>query len=530
MNSNVSYSLGATLLLTLSVSGVQAKGAPRPNIIIILADDLGYSDIGCFCSEIATPNIDRLAAQGMKLTQMYNAARSCPSRAGLMTGMYHHKAGVGDLGLPAYQGYLNRQCMTLAEALKRAGYATCMSGKWHLGDARPGWPYNRGFDESFAFIGGATPFFKIERASDRDEDVKLVLNDRHYDPPQEGFYTTDAFSEYAAQYIESRPEQGAPFFLYVAYNAPHWPLQAWPEEIAKYRGMYDRGWDEMRRLRYERMLKSGIIGRESLLSPRDETVPAWDSLSDQDKGYWSELMAVYAAMIDRMDQGIGKIMAALKKRGIVNNTLILFISDNGGCMEQAERFADLSKYTGEMGSAESFLAYEAHWANVSNTPFRYFKHWMHEGGISTPFVARYPKMIKAGSRSAQPAHFIDMMPTVLELAGADYPDVYNGNMLKPIDGVSLVPLFKGRNKPLHDVIYFEHFGFKAVRQGRWKLVSTYPENQWALYDISVDRSELNDLSGRYPEKVDAMDAMYRTWAAASEVTDWEEVMKMRRRR
>lgn len=504
----------------------------RPNIVLILVDDMGYSDIGCFGSEISTPNIDRLANEGIRMTQFYNAARSCPSRAALLTGMYHHKTGIGamtnNFGLPAYQGFLNQQCLTLAEGLKTGGYSTYMSGKWHVGDPRECWPYNRGFDKSFAYIGGATPYFKIERKSDKDEDVKLVIDGNHYDPPKDKFYTTDAFSQFAVDYIQGHKEKN-PFFLYVSYTAPHWPLQAYPEDIAKYKGVYDKGWDKMREERYERMVGMGLIGKECQLSPRDETVPAWDSLTDKEKEYWSQIMAIYAAMMDRVDQGVGNILSALEKKKILDNTLVIFVSDNGGCMEKAGKFADLSQFTGPMGSAESFLAYEANWANVSNTPFRYFKHWMHEGGISAPFVARYPKMIKAGSQSSQPAHFIDIMPTFLDLANIKYPTTYKDNTPKPLDGVSIIPILKGYDKPVHDVLYFEHLGFRAVRQGKWKIVSTFPENTWELYDLSVDRTEQNNLSNQYPEIVTQMDGLYQAWTNRSEVSDFKDIIALRRK-
>lgn len=525
---NIAIGLG--MLGTLSACADGNNGT-RPNIIVILADDMGYSDIGCFGSEIDTPNIDRLCSEGMMFTQCYNTARSCPSRASLLTGMYHHKTGVGAMvkpvgDLPNYQGYLNRQCMTIAEVLKTAGYTTYMSGKWHLGDQDGNWPCDRGFDESFVFLGGAGNYFYPNGRKPKKDKSIMAVNDEYYYPPIEGYYHTDAFSENAVKFIRNH-DYDKPFFMYLAYTAPHWPLQAHREDIAKYDGVYDAGWDRMREERYERMVKSGLIDRKWALSPRDETVPAWDSLSEPEKRYWADVMEIYAAMIDRMDQGIGKVIKALEEKGELDNTMIVFMSDNGGCMEIAGKFADLSKYTGEMGSGDSFLAYEAKWANVSDVPFRYFKHWMHEGGISTPLLVRYPERIKAGSRSDVPVHITDIAPTCMELGNAEYPVDRNPD-LKPLDGKSLCPVFRNPETELHDLLLFEHLGFRALRQGDYKIVSTYPEEKWELYNIAEDRTELHDLSASMPEKVAEMAELYRIEAEKAEITDWKTVARIKK--
>lgn len=521
---------GLGIMCTLPACAKEKTDA-SPNIIVILADDMGYSDIGCFGSEINTPNIDRICDEGMMFTQCYNTARSCPSRASLLTGMYHHKTGVGAMvkpvgDLPNYQGFLNRQCMTIAEVLKTVGYETYMSGKWHLGDQRGNWPCDRGFDHSFVFLGGAGSYFYPNGKNPGKEKSIMAVDDEYYYPPVEGYYHTDAFSDNAVRFIEEH-DPGKPFFMYLAYTAPHWPLQAHKEDIEKYNGQYDAGWDVMREQRYKRMVGSGLIKKEWKLSGRDETVPAWDSLSDEEKTYWADVMEIYAAMIDRMDQGIGRVLSALESKGELDNTMIVFMSDNGGCMEVAGKFADLSKYTGEMGSGDSFLAYEAKWANLSDVPFRYFKHWMHEGGISTPLLIRYPEKIAAGSRSDVPVHIIDIAPTCMDLCGAVYPVRENPD-LKPLDGVSLCPVFENPRQPVHDLLMFEHLGFRALRQGDYKIVSTYPEEKWELYNISKDRTELHDLSAEMPDKLSEMVELYKAEAEKAEVLDWKIVAKIKK--
>jgi arylsulfatase len=313
--------------------------------------------------------------------------------------------------------------------------------------------------------------------------------------------------------------------LYLAYTAPHWPLQAYPEDIAKYKGKYDKGWDVMRKERYNRMVKMGIVKSEWKLSSRDGAVPEWESLNDSTKNYWSKMMEIYAAMIDRMDQGIGKVISELERTKQLDNTLIMFVADNGGCAESLNK--KYEEFTGEMGSGNSFLAYETNWANVSNVPFRFFKHWMHEGGISTPFVARYPKAIKAETTSSVPAHLVDIMATCLDVSNTKYLSAKNPK-LKPLDGKSLLPVFRGRKEALHEVLFFEHLGYRALRKGDYKIVSTFPKNTWELYNLSTDRTELNDLSKTMPEKVEELDALYTKMAKENNVMEWSKVPKVRK--
>jgi len=505
----------------LSPSAYCQKAEQQPNIILILADDMGYSDIGCYGSEIQTPNLDKLAQQGIRFTQFYNASVCCPTRSSLLTGLYQHQAGVGcmvnDLGYPSYQGYLNTQCVTLAEALKYNGYNTYISGKWHVGSKPETLPAKRGFDRYFRLIPGARSYF--QRIPDRNNQsaTRIMFDNSDFNPPDSLYYLTDAITDYALSFLKQRSAKKDPFFLYLAYTAPHWPLHALPEDIAKYCGKYMKGWDKLRQERYERMLKLGVIDSSTKLSPRDDNSPEWDSLSNEEKRMWDQKMAVYAAMIDRMDQGIGQVIEQLTLMGDLENTLILFLSDNGGCSQDIKDLSKSFLTTGEIGSPDSFEAYGTPWANVSNTPFRMFKTWVHEGGIATPFIAWFPERIKGGKIIRQPGHIIDLMPTLLEFAGGKYPENYNGNKIPPMEGISLLPALKGMSLKRENPLFWEFKGNRAMRSADWKLVSVYDNSSkrfktWELYDLRSDRSELIDLSSKYPELVNQMIEQYNKWA------------------
>jgi arylsulfatase A-like enzyme len=491
----------------------EPAGKP-PNIVIILADDMGYSDLGCYGSEIGTPNLDGLAQQGVRFTQAYCAARCCPSRAALLTGLYPHQAGMGDMvssvGKPKndgpYQGYLNRQCVTIAEVLRTAGYRTYMSGKWHVGEKPECWPRKRGFDRYFGLISGASSYFELLK-----EEVpprQMARDDDPYVPEGDHFYMTDAFTDNAVRFLEEH-DQTKPFMLYLAYTAPHWPLHALPDDIARYKGKYNIGWDALREQRYKRMIELGIINPKWPLSPRDDEVPPWDSVDNKDD--WDLRMAVYAAMIGRMDYGIGRVLETLRKMGADENTLVLFMSDNGGCHERIrkDKLITPGALPGERGS---YVAYERNWANASNTPFRLFKHWCHEGGIATPLIARWPARIhEKGALTHQVAHITDIMPTCLELAGVKYPESFDGNLITPTPGKSLVPIFDGKTREPHERLYWEHEGNRAVREGPWKLVAT-SKGQWELYDLEADRTELNNLAKALPEKAAQLNRAWEQWA------------------
>jgi len=520
LKSCMAFGAGAVLLsnqsMRLDVSG------KRPNIVLIMADDMGFSDIGCYGGEINTPNLDRLAADGMRFTQFYNAGRCCPTRASLLTGLYPHQAGighmVGDKGYPAYKGYLNDQCVTIGEALKLGGYRTLMSGKWHVGEDKPHWPTDRGFDKYFGLISGAANYFDITKPKSSGTVRKMAVDNQPYMPPKEGFYMTDAFSQNAVKFLDRYGRGKEPFFLYLAYTAPHWPLHAWPEDIAKYKGKYLKGWDALRDERHARMIEMGIVDEKWALTPRDSSTWSWDD--EKDKELLDMKMAVYAAQIERMDYGIGQVLDKIRKIGGEDNTLVLFLADNGGCAEGGPVGFDNRKNGLPPGGVDSYMSYGLSWANASNTPFRRYKHWVHEGGIATPLIAHWPAVIKnAGSLTHQSGHLIDIMATCLDVAQVDYPETYKGRQIKPFEGKSLLPLFKGRQRVGNEAIYWEHEGNRAVRKGKWKLVSKHA-GSWELYDLEADRTELDNLADAHPEKVDELKTLYESWAVRCGVRSW----------
>jgi arylsulfatase len=490
----------------------------RPNIVLIMADDMGYSDIGCYGGEIQTPNLDKLAANGLRFTQFYNTARCCPTRASLMTGLYAHQTSMGwmtaaDLGHEGYHGDLNNKCVTIAEALKQAGYSTYMTGKWHLtydkyvDGPKHSWPCQRGFDHFYGTIGGGGSYFSPTALTSDNTRIKA---------PDKGYYYTDAISNHTAKFImEHNHSKGdEPFFLYVAYTCPHWPLHAKPEDIAKYKGKYMKGWDTLRAERHTHMIKMGLVDKTWPTTPRDKKVKAWGDVKPTKKELWDLRMAAYAAQIDCMDQGIGRIVSALEKTGKLDNTLILFLSDNGGCAEGISRG---KKDIDLLGTDESFESYRINWANASNTPFRLYKHWVHEGGIATPLIVHWPGRIKArGELRHQPGHVIDIMAMCIDVTGAAYPSKYNGNKITPREGKSLVPALD--NKPIkRKAIYWEHEANRAIRIGKWKLVAKGINGQWELYDMETDRTELNDLAQVHPKRAKKMAAMWQRWAERANV-------------
>lgn len=495
--------------------------AQKPNIIVIMADDLGYSDIGCYGSEIKTPNLDKLAAGGVKFTQFYNAARCCPSRASLLTGVYPHQAGMGGMVVSKpdhnretpYQGWLSRQTVTVAEVLKSAGYQTYMSGKWHVGEERPDWPLQRGFDQYFGLISGANSYYRLLPG-------RLMLeNNEPFTIPAD-FYMTDAIANRAVDYIQTatRSVTKSPFFLYVAFTAPHWPLHAPEADIARYRGKYMKGWDHLRQERHQEQQRLGLLPKNTVLSQRDPNIPAW--VQAEGKQEWDLRMAAYAAMVTRMDAGIGRIVAKLRETGQLDNTLIVFLSDNGACSEtldgRAKRDLGDEAYERSLrtptGQEGSYVAYDKNWANLGNTPFRLYKQYTHEGGISTPLIMSYPNLIKKPFQTNQVGHIMDLMPTCLELAGALYPTTFNGNIIRPIEGKSLISILRGKTRQPHDFLAWEHFDSRAIRQGNWKLVWSRITRQWELYDLSRDRAEERDLAGTMPKKVKALLRLYQGWA------------------
>lgn len=516
--------------------------ASRPNVILILVDDMGFADLGVMGSEVRTPHIDSISGQGALLSSMYNCARCCPTRAALLSGLVPHKAGIGqmgaNLGSPAYQGFLRDDAATIAEVLKAAGYRTCMAGKWHVGGDlwakrvdtwRPGdpdrpTPLQRGFDRFYGILDGVTNFYSPHAIFDGEQRVEV--------PPTD-YYFTDAITDRAIGMLEESTLRGEPFFLYLAHAAPHWPIQAPEEDIARYDGVYSRGWDAIRTARHEEMLSRGVLQHPWAISARDPSARAWQDTPHRD--WEASRMAVYAAMIDRMDQSIGRVMQALRRLGQYDNTLVLFLSDNGGCAEfMAEdgwakfmpdvhndgRRITMGNRPGlRPGGPLTYMSYDLPWANVSNAPFRMFKHWVHEGGISTPLLAQWPARMRQRTVSHAPCHVVDLLPTILEATGARYPKEREGRPLQPMDGESLLPMLLGQPWERQQPLYWEHEGNAAVRAGNLKLVRKFNQ-PWELYDMEVDRTELNDLAGRHPDRVRRLDLQYRHWADEVGVQDW----------
>jgi arylsulfatase A-like enzyme len=490
----------------------------RPNIILILVDDMGFSDLGCFGGEIATPNLDRLAANGQTYTQFSNTARCCPSRACMLTGLHPHQTGIGhmtnvpanpksyDKGLYGYRGFLNRNCVTMAEALRLAGYHTYMSGKWHLGMHAPDQlPNQRGFEQFYGIYAGACNYL-------RPTHPRGLWRNNDPVEPKAPFYSTDAFTDAAIEMIENQKDS-APFFLYLAYNAPHWPLQAPPEDVARYRGKYLAGWDRLREERYRRLVEKGIVPRKGCaLSPRDPQVRAWDTLNSAQKDEMDLRMATYAAQVDRMDQNVGRLTRFLRESGREENTVLLFLSDNGGCAEGGELGHGAPEQINSPDIEGLMVSYGRAWANLSNTPYRLYKHYVHQGGIATPFIAYWPKGVQAGTRVDWPAYLPDLMPTVLELAGADYPRQMEGRAIPPLEGQSLAPWFQQPDRRMERTMFWEHEENCAVRRGNYKALQRYDTGEWELYDLDADRSELHNIAGEHPETMRALSEEWHAWA------------------
>ncbi len=553
----------AFLTLTLAMGFFSSHiSATPPNIIVIMTDDVGYSDIGCFGGEISTPNLDALARGGIRFTQFYNTGRCCPTRASLLTGLYAHQAGIGHMVdskkvSEAYSGELSKRAVTVAEVLSASGYATYMVGKWHVthktkpeGQAdKANWPLQRGFQRFYGTIHGAGSFFDPNTLV-RDNSFISPFADPLYQPNL--YYYTDAINDHAVKFVNEHRSQSPdrPFFMYVAHTAAHWPMHAKPEDIAKYRGKYDTGYGAIRKARLDKMKQLGLVDPRWMLSKQAGN---WKEVADQ--AWESSCMEVYAAMIDCMDQGVGRLVKALQDNGQFENTLILYLQDNGGCAENMGRAGQgqgraespklpplandylqpdmIPKQTRDgfpvrqgvgvmLGGADTYVGYGRAWANVSNTPFREYKHWQHEGGISSPLIAHWPKGIaeeQQGKLQSQPAHLIDIMATCVAVANASYPSDYKQQKIQAMEGVSLAPAFSGKPIQRAEPIFWEHEGNRAVRIENWKLVAKHKAD-WELYDIEVDRTEMKDLSKEQPQRVEQMSKLWQTWADRVGVAPW----------
>ena len=511
-----------TIVALVMILTFQVTSAQKPNIILILADDLGFSDLGCYGGEIPTPNIDKLAQTGVRFTQFYNTSRCCPTRASLLTGLYQHEAGVGhmtsegpfdfDYGVDGYRGQLNRNCVTIAEVLKNAGYNTYMTGKWHLGSDMDDRPLQRGFDKYYGCLRGAFNYFK-------PEDLFMYGNDVLEEPDPSTYYTTDAFTDSAVSWINNRLET-QPFFLYMAYNAPHWPLHAKQEDVAKFVGKYMHGWDVLRQKRFERQVELGLFDESLGVSPRDSNVRPWEQIPNDQKKRSDFRMAVYAAQVYSIDENVGKIIAALEEKNQMENTLIIFLSDNGACAEPYSEFGGGAFEDVNNPNKGGVISIGRGWANLCNTPFRRYKNSPYEGGIATPFIAHWPKGISSdleGEFVGDVAHITDIMPTIANFTGAEYPQEYKGNFIFDLAGTSFASVFSGMKRSASEFLFFEHENNCAVRSGEWKIISRFGDFDWELYNVVEDRNELHDVASKHPEIVKKLAEAWRKWAQDNRV-------------
>jgi len=479
----------------------------KPNILLICADDLGWSDVGCYGSEVRTPNLDALAKNGIRFTSFHNTSKCFPSRACLLTGLYAQQTGYAKTW---NHPFLN--AITLGELLKEAGYVTLWSGKHHSTQH----PLTCGFDHFYGFLEGGSNYFNPGNQREGEgapakrlkNSPKWAIDSQTFEPftpPEKDFYTTDYFTKYALQWLDDYKDSEKPVFLYMAYNAPHSPLMAWPEDIAKYKGIYKAGYEAIRKARYEKQLQMGLIDKHYKLSP--PTYKPWNELTPKQQAEEERKMAVYAAMIDRMDQNIGKILDKLKAQGKLDNTLVIFVSDNGASAEEGP----VDGY-GEIGSLTNWSYLGKSWANVCNTPFRYYKMFSYEGGIATPLIISWPDGLKNPGRiSGFTGHFIDIMPTLAELTGATYPAKYKGKPVLPCEGVSLMPVVRDENMEHPRPLYWAFGNGEGMREGKWKLVRQGLKNKWSLFDITADPSETNDLAVKNPSQVETMKNAFQAW-------------------
>ena len=525
------------LLLGLATYGDERR---QPDIVVIMADDAGYSDFGCYGGEIETPALDKLAANGLRFSQFYNTGRCCPSRAALLTGVYQHQAGMGhmtkDRGLPSYSGTILPNVPTLAERLRRGGYRTMMTGKWHLGTEPKQSPIARGFDRFYGTRNFIDSYFTVLEHCPVFLDDKIVLPGtetpvNHLHPDQE-WYTTDVFTDYALHFMDEafKKHSDQPIFLYIAHNAPHFPLHAREEDTKKYRGRFrDTGWDKLRQQRYERMIELGLIKKEWALSPAD--VPKWDTYDAKLRDELDLKMALYSAIIDRMDQNIGRVIEKLRTAGRLDNTLFLFMVDNGvpgtGVHDWRGLFAKNGRHPetrvdnySEWGRRGGWSSSSGRgWANLSNAPFRMYKRYTHEGGVATPLIVHWPDGLKDQNKLRHsPGHIIDIAPTCLNAAGLS---------TKGMEGQTLLPVFtKDSTQPR--TLFWEHEGNRAVRQGDYKLVAQH-NTPWELYNMRKDRNELHDLSRSMPQKAAELKKLYEAWAHRVGAKPWDEVSVIRKK-
>jgi arylsulfatase len=524
-------------------------GGTKPNVVLILADDLGYSDLSCFGGEIRTPTLDRLAAGGLRMSAFHNTPRCSPSRASLLTGLHPHQAGIGiltnDDGPGAYRGNLNDRCLTMAEILKQAGYKTALRGKWHLANdmknPNPAWPTFRGFDSFYGTLTGCGSYYQpgtLTRGTTNIDDEAL----------RPDYFYTDVIAEEAVKFLDEHAHSGEdrpPFFLYLPFTAPHWPLHARPETIASYDGVYDVGWDVIRERRLERQKRLGLVDASVTLSERDPAVLAWED--EPQKEWQAARMQAYAAMVEELDAAVGRVVSQLEAQGDLDNTILIFLSDNGAAAEPVplidfEQFRErrdiLKHYTKDgrpvrigndplvtPGGEDTYSSYGRAWANVSNTPFRLFKLWAHEGGVSAPFIVHWPEGdLQTGQIVHDPYQLVHVLPTILEATETAYPEEREGVPVHPLPGTSMLGSWKGASGSTQP-LFWEHCGNAALQIGRWKLVRQY-DWPWELYDISVDRTESNDLAAEYPDIVQDLSEQWERRAEAVGVIPFRKTLEI----
>lgn len=495
---------------------VPSRRSARPDVVVFMADDLGWADLACYGGEVPTPNIDRLAKEGVRFTQFYNAGRCCPTRASLLTGRYAHAVGLGwmtaaDEGVPGYRGRLDPAAETFAERARASGYQSAMVGKWHVSSSKASksgpdgtWPTQRGFERFYGSIEGAKDYFAPKYLYEDLEPVEA------HAPGGERYFYTRAITERAVRFVESaKPD---PLLLYVAFYAPHFPLQAPKATIAKYRGAYAKGWDELRAARFARQKRMGLIGQKVELSPRPSSIPAWADVKAEKRALLERRMEVYAAQIEELDRGVGRVLDALEERGRLDDTVIVFLSDNGATA-RGQRFG-----TGRLRDDASFdskSSYGSGWAHVSCTPFRRFKSWAHEGGVRAPLIVRWPSGgATPGALRHQPCHVIDVFPTIAELTrepGTSAAPANNAAAAGRDRGESLVSLLRQDGSKSRD-FFFEHETRRAVRSGSWKLVAAGKKAPWELYDMVADPTEMKDLAAIQVERAERLAALWQAWA------------------
>jgi arylsulfatase len=525
-----------TYLLVVIISFLPAceaeKNDKKPNILVILADDLGYSDIGCYGGEIQTPNLDALAGNGVRFTQFYNAARCCPTRASLLTGKYPHQVGLDRNGQT-----LSGEAATIAEILKKNGYHTGMAGKWHLSRTKAlesrdeqllwlshrldssvfapleSYPCNRGFEEHWGVIWGVVDFY---------DPFSLVHNEEAIKNIPEDFYMTDFITDKSIEMVDKFSKGDKPFLLYVSHTAPHWPLHALPEDIQKYKGIYDKGWDTLRETRYQGLIEKGIVNPEIAPLAKNESGKLWDDC--ENKAWEARHMEAHAAMVDRLDQGVGRLIEKLKETGEYNNTVILFLADNGASPERGyppgfdrpghtRKGEEIVYNDFERPGAQKTWGYLGMaWAGAINAPFRYWKKESFEGGNCTPFIFHWPAGLKGKENTINHGvgHVIDILPTCLELAGAEYPSEIKGFKTSPVEGRSILPLFENDVSNIHDTLFWEHEGGRALRINDWKIAAL-KGGRWELFNLANDRTETNNLAEKMPEKVIEMEACWEDY-------------------